>query len=128
MTRALTRAAATACEKARGGRCRCGGVLHGAGRTDDTARLPLGDPHRTDLTARERQELAEIWAAEAELELEPAGCTPVDEPGEQLQLFRAVAVPRSGTAVDASPLRLLPAADGRLGTSKQIHAHRNEGI
>jgi hypothetical protein len=50
--RTITERQARACENAhdRRCRCRCGGVLHGAGRIRDdeslTDRLPAEDPHR----------------------------------------------------------------------------------
>jgi hypothetical protein len=49
MTRALTARQAGACEMAteKRCRCRCGGVLHGAGRVtaDELEKLPEDDPH-----------------------------------------------------------------------------------
>lgn len=47
MERRLSTKAATACENATGGRCRCrcGGRLHGARRTRNVQTLPTDDPH-----------------------------------------------------------------------------------
>ena len=41
---------AGACEHAKHPRCacRCGGLLHGAGRTPDVRTLPVDDPHQPD--------------------------------------------------------------------------------
>jgi hypothetical protein len=132
----LTRARATACENAKGGRCRCRcrGALHGAGRTSDTAALPLEDPHRSELTDSERRELAARWAAEA-CACVDTGPPPALSTGEQLRLFRlaepleAPAAPgpgspaaRSDTRVGDRAISALRGVDGRAGASKQIHA------
>lgn len=132
--KAMSRAQAGACENANGGRCRCrcGGLLHGAGR-GDTSSLPIGDAHRTDLTGAEAAELAARWAADA-----ACGCADPVVPaamGEQLRLFHvaepleAPAAPspgpaavRSDTRVDDRAVAALRAADGRLGASNRIHA------
>jgi len=47
MKRALSLRAASECENARypACKCRCGGALHGRGRTLDPRTLPLDDPH-----------------------------------------------------------------------------------
>lgn len=56
----LSMAAATRCETAKGGRCRCrcGGQLHGAGRGLDQGffeALPDNDPHHAMAQRRERK-------------------------------------------------------------------------
>ena len=50
MKRTMTWGQANACETAAlpRCRCRCGGALHGAGRTEDPGSLPEGDPHYVD--------------------------------------------------------------------------------
>lgn len=129
----LTRARATACENARGGRCRCRcrGLLHGAAR-GDTSSLPAGDAHRTDLTAAEAAELAARWAADT-----ACGCadprTPPPAIGEQLRLFGepepirrpaaqhpGSAVTRSAALVGGNPLARVRAIRAALGPSKRI--------
>jgi len=49
-SRRLTEAAARACEHATlpRCRCRCGGTLHGARRTQDPYHLPPNDPHHPE--------------------------------------------------------------------------------